>query len=219
MQTTRIGKFISFEGGEGGGKTTQAKLLIQSLASSHITDTVHTREPGGEEGAEAIRELLVKGDPGRWDDIAETLLFLAARRQHVARLIQPALDAGKWVISDRFHDSTRVYQGVGKGVSNDYYMQLHNMVLGNTEPDLTIVLDMPAKQGVERSFSRHNDETRFEEMDMSFHEAVRQGFLDLAAKESERIMVVDASASIAEVHAEITKHVSERFGISLGLSV
>ena len=212
-------KFISFEGGEGGGKTTQAKLLLQSLETAGITNTVHTREPGGEEGAEAIRELLVKGEPNRWDDIAETLLFLAARRQHVARLIQPALDAGKWVVSDRFHDSTRVYQGVGKGLSDDYYAKLHHMALGNVVPDLTIVLDMPAEEGIKRSFSRDNDETRFEEMDISFHEAVRQGFLDLAVSEPSRIMVVDASSSIDVVHHQICELVSKRFGISLGASV
>src|SRR5688572_14954989 len=127
------GRFITIEGGEGSGKSTQIRLLEDALAKANIPH-VMTREPGGEEGAEAIRQLLVTGDKGRWDALTETLLFSAARVQHVKRLIEPALADGKWVICDRFVDSTRVYQGIGKNISRDYIDALHAMTLGNLMP-------------------------------------------------------------------------------------
>jgi len=206
------GHFITFEGGEGCGKSTQSKLLVHALEKAGIA-CLHTREPGGEEGAEAIRELLVKGATGRWDPVAETLLFLAARVQHVKRVIQPALTEGTWVISDRFHDSTRVYQGVGKGISRSYYDRLHAATLGNFVPDLTLLLDIAPEVGLKRSIARANDETRFEKMDMSFHKAVRDGFLALAKQEPERIAILDASASVELIHHKIMQAVNERFGV------
>ncbi len=197
------GKFISFEGGEGCGKTTQAKMLVEALSAKGIK-CLHTREPGGEDGAEDIRSLLVTGEANRWEDVTETLLFLAARYQHAKRVIKPALEQGTWVICDRFHDSTRVYQGVGKGVSDKYYQMLHVSVLGNFVPDITILLDIEVKKGLSRSINRSgNDELRFENMDISFHQAVRQGFLNLAKQEPNRISIVDASSDIDAIHQNI----------------
>lgn len=196
------GRFISFEGGEGSGKSTQVKLLAESLrAAGH--EVIVTREPGGEEGAEAIRALLVTGDPTRWEDVTETLLFLAARVQHVARVIQPALARGAYVISDRFHDSTRVYQGVGRGLSRHYYDMLHAATLGNIVPDITFLLDISVEKGLKRALGRGGNETRFEQLDVAFHQRVRDGFLELAAHESERIVVVDADNSIDDIRMHI----------------
>ena len=208
------GHFITFEGGEGCGKSTQSKLLAQALREAGIS-CLHTREPGGEAGAEAIRDLLVKGAVGRWDPVAETLLFLAARAQHVERVIQPALARGEWVVCDRFHDSTRVYQGIGKGLSVAFYDMLHAATLGNFTPDLTLVLDIAPEEGLKRSAARRNHETRFEHMEMEFHRRVREGFLRLQKAEPERIGRVDASPSLERVHRAIVDAVNNRFGLSL----
>lgn len=198
------GRFISFEGGEGCGKSTQVKLLAEALRARGV-DVVTTREPGGDAGAEAIRQLLVSGEPARWEPMTEMLLFLAARTQHVARTIMPAVARGVVVICDRFHDSTRVYQGIGHGLSRRYYEMLHSATLGNVVPDMTLVLDVPVELGLKRALSRGGDETRFEQMDMGFHEKVRAGFLELAQVEPERIQVVDASQPLEAVHQEIMR--------------
>lgn len=196
------GRFITIEGGEGSGKSTQISLLKNALEEQNISHIL-TREPGGEAGAEAIRELLVTGDKSRWDALAETLLFSAARVQHIARLIRPALAEGKWVICDRFVDSTRVYQGVGKGVSKSMVDELHRLTLGNFMPDCTIILDIDPQVGVGRAKGRQGHETRFEEMDMAFHQQVRDGFLAIAKEEPGRCHVIDASQPVEVIHAQI----------------
>ena len=139
----------------------------------------------------------------RWESQTETLLFLAARTQHVARTIRPALARGDYVICDRFHDSTRVYQGVGRGLSRAYYDMLHTATLGNFAPDITLLLDVPVEIGLKRALARGGDETRFESLDIGFHHAVREGFLALAKAEPERITVIDANQTLEQVHAAI----------------
>lgn len=209
------GKFITLEGGEGAGKSTQIRLLLEALEHAGHK-ALHTREPGGTEGAEAIRNLLVQGDPQRWDAVTETLLFYAARRNHMEKLVWPALEAGTHVICDRFADSTRVYQGYGKGLGDDYVMALHRLALGNFQPDLTLWLDVDAQQGLSRAGSRENDkETRFESMKGDFHERVRYGFADIAKKESRRIVRIDAAQPISNVHADIIRAVNTHLEFNL----
>ena len=196
------GRFISFEGGEGSGKSTQIKRLAEALQAKGMA--VHlTREPGGESQAEEIRKLLVTGEAQRWDAMAETLLFLAARVQHTERVIKPALAAGSWVLSDRGLDSTRVYQGIAKGVGVETYDRLHALTLGTFMPDLTLLLDIAPETGLKRSLSRANTETRFEGMALEFHQNVRAGFLSLAQSEPRRIAVIDAGAPLEEVTAQV----------------
>lgn len=207
-------KFISFEGGEGSGKTTQIRKLAEALEAKGIR--VHlTREPGGEDQAEFIRNLLVTGEAKRWDPMAETLLFLAARVQHVERVIRPKLASGVWVLSDRSLDSTRVYQGIAKGIGVERYDALHRLTLDGFMPDLTLLLDIAPETGLSRALSRHGQETRFEGMAMTFHRDVRQGFLDLAAKESERIAVINAGRELDSVHHSILKTLHERLGVAV----
>ena len=211
------GRFITVEGGEGSGKTTQIRLLMRAFAQSGLA-TLHTREPGGTEGAEAIRALLLRGDAEKWDDVAELLLFYAARREHLARVVWPALEAGTTVICDRFADSTRVYQGYGKGLGDDYVTALHRLTLGNFQPDLTLWLDMDVKAGLYRATSRAGDEEqRFERMQGGFHDRVRAGFETLARKEPQRIVHVDASGSIAAVHEQIITALNARLGFHLAI--
>lgn len=178
---------------------------------------ITTREPGGSEEAENIRTLLVTGEPGRWDPISETLLLYAARRDHWLRLIQPALAEGKWVLCDRFADSTRVYQGIGKGVNEELIEELHHLSLGNVEPDLTLLLDLPAETGLSRTRARESDtasgETRFEKMDLAFHQSLRAGFASLADRHPARFATIDATQGVADVTAAVLDTVRERFSL------
>ncbi|MDA1310417.1 MAG: dTMP kinase [Proteobacteria bacterium] len=196
------GRFVTFEGGEGAGKSTQVRLLATALREAGIQVTV-TREPGGSPGAEDIRGLLVTGEPGRWEPVSEALLLYAARRDHWVRLIEPALKRGDWVISDRFADSTLVYQGVGRGVERAWLDQLHRLVLGDVAPDLTVLLDLPAETGLARTRTRDQasatEETRFERMTLDFHQSLRRGFAELAAGDPARIVSLDASGAVDEV--------------------
>lgn len=202
------GRFITLEGGEGSGKSTQAKRLLASLEARGISCHL-TREPGGEEGAEAIRTLLVQGEPGRWEPTTELLLFLAARYQHYHRTILPAVERGQWVISDRYHDSTRIYQGIGRGLSLTYCDQLYAAILANAQPDLTFYLDIDPVEGLARSTKRSNLETRFESMELAFHQRVRQGFLDVAKREHARFCVIEvAGKSVEQVQADILQHLA-----------
>lgn len=194
--TLKWGKFISLEGGEGAGKSTQASLLAETLKKEGITVFL-TREPGGSIGGEEIRRLLVSGEPNRWDPISESLLLCAARRDHWFRVIKPELSRGTWVICDRFFDSTFVYQGIGRGVRPSVLMQLHNITLGSIKPDLTLLFDVPVEVGLSRTRSRDvlvtNKETRFEEMELDFHHRLRRGFIERADKFRDRIVKIDAS--------------------------
>jgi dTMP kinase len=203
------GKFISLEGGEGAGKSTQARLLRARLESQGRS-VLLTREPGGSPGAEQIRKLLVEGEPERWTPLAETLLFLAARADHVTRGIAPALEAGTWVVSDRFADSTFVYQGIARGLGIARVRALQRAALGDFQPDLTIVLDVNPREGLARADVRGVAENRFERFDAAFHARLRDGFLAIAAEEPQRCAIVDGSADVDTVAANIWSVVMER---------
>jgi dTMP kinase len=195
------GKFITFEGGEGCGKSTQIRLLSEALNEKSIPHII-TREPGGTPLAERIRPLLVEPNAEEdWDPLAETLLFFAARVQHIKTKIEPTLAAGKWVLCDRFADSTFVYQGVGKGLGVERLKTIQESLLGAYQPDQTFLLDIDPTIGLTRAKSRNDQETRFEDLDFSFHQSLRQGFLELAKQE--RFTVIDAESSIEEVQKKI----------------
>jgi dTMP kinase len=203
------GKFISFEGGEGAGKSTQARMLRSALESRGHS-VLLTREPGGSPGAEEIRKILVEGEPERWTPLAETLLFLAARADHVARAIQPALAAGTWVISDRFADSTFVYQGIARGLGMEFVRRLQHDSLGDFQPDLTIVLDLNPRDGLARAGARGVAENRFERFDDVFHARLREGFRAIAAQEPQRCAPIDGSTDAQTTAANIWRIVTER---------
>ena len=204
------GRFVTVEGGEGAGKSTQVRLLAQALTQRGLA-VVATREPGGAPGAEAIRGLLVEGDRDRWDALTEALLHFAARRDHMLRTIEPALAGGAWVVSDRFADSTVVYQGYGQGLSRATIAELHRLVLGDVRPDLTLVLDVPVELGLERARKRGAGD-RYERMDRSFHERLREGFLAIARAEPARCVVVDATGSAEATHRRMLRIVNQRLG-------
>ncbi|MFC3078109.1 dTMP kinase [Phenylobacterium terrae] len=203
------GRFITFEGGEGGGKSTQVRALVARLEEAGI-DVVATREPGGSFGAESIRDLLVTGAADRWSPITETLLMYAARRDHIERVITPALARGAWVVCDRFADSTRAYQGAGGGTDPALIAALETHVLGDVRPDLTLILDLPVEEGLRRAHKRAGDETRFESKGAAFHEKLRQGFLAIARAEPGRCVVIDAAQPVDDVGEAIWGAVSAR---------
>jgi dTMP kinase len=186
------GKFITFEGGEGAGKSTQAARLATTLRAEGI-EVVETREPGGTPGAEAIRALIVEGDPDRWSALTELLLVNAARADHVARLIRPALAAGKWVVCDRYIDSTLAYQGAGKGLARDALLDQHRLATGNLWPDLTLVLDLPAAVGEARAAGRGKLD-RFEQTGGGFHDRIAAAFRAFAADDPARVRLIDAAS-------------------------
>lgn len=193
--------FISLEGIDGSGKSTQARRLAETLRARG-TGVMLTREPGGSDGAEAIRRLLVEGDPDRWSPETEILLFNAARRDHLERLIDPALARGDWVVSDRFADSTRVYQGATRGDLRGLVDRLHALVIGR-EPDLTIVIDMDPEVALTRGLARGSGEDRFEDFGLPFQQKLRAGFLALAKAFPARIRLVDGMADADTVAARI----------------
>lgn len=203
-------RFITFEGGEGGGKSTQIQRLASALRAQGHTVTV-TREPGGTPDAEAIRALLVTGEAGRWDPLAEAMLHVAARRQHLARLIRPALDRGEFVLSDRFLDSTIAYQGGAQGVPLTTIDALHALALEGLAPGLTLILDLPADEGLARADAR-GQAGRYERWPLARHEAIRAAFLAIAQAEPERCQVIDATQSIDAVAAAVWQAVAARFG-------
>jgi dTMP kinase len=205
------GRFITLEGGEGAGKSTQAKKLAAALARLGIEALV-TREPGGSPGAEDIRALLVEGAPGRWDALTETLLVYAARADHVARTIGPALLADKWVVCDRFSDSTFAYQGVGRGIDRETIRRIDSAVLDDFKPDFTLMLDLDAQTGLGRARARGGAD-RFERFGLDFHERLRQAFLDIARRHGERCVVIDARGDEEVVAAAILDAVRRRFGL------
>jgi dTMP kinase len=206
------GRFITFEGGEGAGKSSQVRLLADRLTGLG-RKVVTTREPGGSPGGEAIRALLVTGDPDRWSPLTETLLMFAARRDHIERVIEPALALGDWVICDRFADSTRAYQGAGGGAPTELIATLEAEVLGATRPDLTLILDLPVDIGLARANARDsNAETRFEAKGAAFHQRLRQAFLDIAKAEPRRCAVLDGSATLDAVSIAIWDIVEGRLG-------
>jgi dTMP kinase len=208
------GRFITFEGGEGTGKSTQVALLATALADAGV-DVISTREPGGAPGAEEIRNLLVNGATNRWTPMSEALLNYAARAEHLDKTVYPALEKGQWVISDRFADSTMAYQGFGHGVKRGAINKLGSAVLGDFKPDLTIIFDLDLEVGLERAGARGQGEDRYERMGHDFHDRLRQGFLQIANDEPERCVVIDASAPIEQIAAAIRAIVSERLSVPL----
>lgn len=197
------GRFISLEGGEGVGKSTQVRRLAQALADRKI-DVVVTREPGGSPGAEAIRKLLLEGEVDRWTAETEALLFAAARSDHVARKIRPALDQGRWVLSDRFIDSSLAYQGGAGGVGMSNVMELHRFGSGGLMPDRTLLLDLPLRDSASREFSRDDgDLDRFGRKTGSYHEALGAAFRSLAADNPDRFRIVNAQGREEEVTARL----------------
>ncbi|WP_341912384.1 dTMP kinase [Ferrovibrio terrae] len=216
------GRFITLEGGEGAGKSTQVKRLAATL-SAHGIEAVLTREPGGTPGAEDIRALLVTGDPDRWDAMTETLLHYAARRAHVEKTVKPALARGAWVISDRFADSTMAYQGYAGAVGREAIADLHKLVLGDFQPDLTLVLDLPVEAGLARAKARMQGgirqtldvaEDRYERMGLAFHETLRKAFHDIAAREPQRCRLIDAGGDPDQVAAALWQAVAAKFNLT-----
>ncbi len=207
------GHFISFEGGEGAGKSTQIRMLAAQLEGLGLSVAL-TREPGGSAGAENLRDLLVRGEADRWSPIAETLILYAARADHLERRIRPALNEGAWVLCDRFADSTRAYQGAGGGTPPEVIAELERAVIGGDWPELTLILDLPPAAGLARAAQRGGAEQRFESKGLGFHERLRAGFLDIAAAEPQRCRVIDADAGIDEVAEAVWTAVRDRFGLS-----
>jgi dTMP kinase len=203
-------RFISLEGGDGSGKTTQIARLVASLNQRGI-QTLATREPGGSPGAEEIRKLVLTGEPGRWDAITETLLMFAARADNVAKAIRPALAAKKWVICDRFTDSTYAYQGAGGGLARETIRRMETLVLHDFRPDLTFILDLPVAAGIARTKGRAHAETRFEKKGGDFHERLRQAYLAIARRDPERCVVIDAAQDADVVADAIWKTVARRY--------
>ena len=208
------GIFITFEGGEGSGKSTQIKSLKEYFEKKGQS-VVLTREPGGSVGGEEIRNLLLKGGTSRWDKKTEILLFLAARRDHLVKKVLPALKEGQVVLSDRFHDSTVAYQCFGYGYDSQIEKDisfLYRFIADDFVPDLTVILDIDPKTGILRSKNRAgNDEQRFEQMDFSFHQNIRQAFLTMAEKEQNRYIVINADQSIESIHSEIISKIEGKF--------
>jgi dTMP kinase len=206
------GRFITLEGGEGAGKSTQIARLGAWLEGRGKT-VVATREPGGSPGAEMIRKLLVEGPAERWDGATEALLHFAARRDHLRLTVWPALKRGAWVISDRFADSTRAYQGYGHGLDLEMLDRLYDAAVGDFRPDLTLILDLPIDVGLARAAARRGAETRYESLPIEFHERVKAGFLEIAKREPNRCVVIDAALDIDTLAATIARTVSDRLGV------
>ena len=205
------GYFITFEGGEGSGKTTQIQSLADHL-KKHVSgsDPLLTREPGGTESAESIRQLLVTGVADRWRAATEAMLMSASRHEHIVHVLRPTLAEGRIVICDRYNDSTRVYQGFVGGVPREDIEVLNRLACGGLVPDLTILLDMDVDEGLRRAGKRVTAESRFESKGADFHHKVRQGFLDLAASDSDRFVVIDAARDVDAVAGDIVSSVMPR---------
>ena len=205
------GRFITLEGGEGAGKSTQIQVIKDYLLTRG-NDVVVTREPGGTSEGQEIRNLLVSGDKDKWSPLSETLLILADRAAHLERVIRPALAEGKYVVCDRFFDSTKAYQGVAGGLGLDVIHNLQRPVLGTTLPDVTLLLDIDPEKGLRRAQER-GGELRFESKTLAYHRTLRNAFLDLAAQEPDRIFVIDADRDVEAVSADILAVLDERLNV------
>jgi dTMP kinase len=218
----RPGRFITFEGGEGAGKSTQIELLADRLQESGLSVVV-TREPGGSPSAEDIRKLLVSGAIWRWDPLTELLLHNAARREHIRNLIRPVLNRSRWVLCDRFVDSTMAYQGYGHGLGRKVVRDMHRIIADGLMPDLTLILDLPTEVGLARAKQRNEAvaakpaaaevkrEDRYERMAKPFHRRLRRGYLDIAKRDPRRCRVIDANRAVEAVAADIWTEVAKRF--------
>jgi dTMP kinase len=204
---TARGRFITLEGGEGAGKSTQCDRLAAHLEERGLS-VITTREPGGTDGAQAIRDLVVTGGADRWDPISEALMMYAARKDHVSRRIEPALAAGGWVVCDRFSDSTMAYQGYAHGLGRDWMERLDVLTLAGFAPDLTLILDLPVEIGLARAKARGGPD-RFEKLGLEFHKTLRAAFLDIAARDPLRVKVVDATGPEDVVSARLRETVDD----------
>lgn len=217
MSSTVRGRFITLEGGEGAGKSTQIRRLAEALAARGLPVRI-TREPGGSPGAEEIRALVVSGEPGRWSAVTEALLMTSARRDHVERTVWPALAAGEWVLCDRFFDSTMAYQGYGHGLGPERIAALQALALDGFRPDLTLILDLPVEVGLRRAAVRAagvagaggDAEDRYEQMDRDFHKRLRDGFLAIAEADPARCAVIDADRTVDEITSDLVATVEQR---------
>lgn len=211
QQAIEIGRFITFEGGEGSGKSTQAAILADRLSRSG-RPVFATREPGGSPAAEDIREVLLSGQVAQFGPLAEAVLFSVARADHIENAIQGALQQGQWVVCDRFADSTRAYQGASGGVPRGLINALERLTVGALTPDITFILDIPVDEGLARVESRADGEEldRFESQELMTHERIRRGFLDIAEEEPGRCVVVDASQPEAMVAEDVWETVLQR---------
>ena len=205
------GRFITLEGGEGAGKSTQIQVIKDYLLTRG-NDVVVTREPGGTSEGQEIRNLLVSGDIDKWSPLSETLLILADRAAHLERVIRPALAEGKYVVCDRFFDSTKAYQGIAGGLGLDVIHNLQQPVLGTTLPDVTLLLDIDPEKGLRRAQER-GGELRFESKTLAYHRTLRNAFLDFAAQEPDRIFVIDADRDVEAVSADILAVLDERLNV------
>ena len=194
--------FITFEGGDGSGKSTQVNFLKDYLDNLNF-ETIKTREPGGTPSAEILRDLLTTGEVEKWTPMSEALLMWASRYEHLIQVIEPALNSGKNVICDRFYDSTYAYQGVAHNLGIDKMEKLKKLIIGDIEPDVTFVLDIDPKVGLKRSLDRSNKENRFESYNIDFHNNIRNAFLEIAKKNNDRCIVVDASLNEQEINSLI----------------
>ena len=206
------GQFITFEGGEGSGKSSQIKILKSKLIDKGI-DVICTREPGGTPSAEILRELVTTGEVNKWEPMTEALLMFASRYEHTKNLIIPSLENGKWVLCDRFYHSTYAYQGLGHGLGLEAMEALKKISIGEIEPDLVFFLDIDPMEGIKRTMGRHTNEDRFEKMDISFHTKLRDAFLGFSKTYSENSIVINAGQEINKISDIIFEEIEKRFKI------
>ena len=206
------GQFITFEGGEGSGKSSQINILKSKLIGKGI-DVVCTREPGGTPSAEILRELVTTGEVNKWEPMTEALLMFASRYEHIKNLIIPSLENGKWVLCDRFYHSTYAYQGLGHGLGLKAMEALKKISIGEIEPDLVFFLDIDPMEGIKRTMGRHTNEDRFEKMDISFHTKLRDAFLGFSKTYSENSVVINAGQEINKISDIIFEEIEKRFKI------
>ena len=214
MDRNQQAAFVVLEGVDGAGKGVQSRLLLKAMSEAGL-DVILTREPGGSPGAEEIRKLIVEGEADRWDDMTELLLIYAARRSHIGETIKPSLAKGTWVISDRFADSSRAFQGVAGQLGLKIVENIHNEVVGDFSPDITFILDLDPAISLERAEARGGVEDRFEQKGLDYQNKVRKGFQQLAASTPDTRKLIDASGSVAEVHRAIISEMNLHFGITL----
>ena len=213
-QSQPANRMIAFEGVDGGGKGVQSRRLVAALESAG-EPVILTREPGGSPAAERIRGLLVEGDPDQWDSMTELMLMYAARRAHLRDTVWPALEAGRWVVSDRFADSSRAFQGIAGGLGLELVDRVHQIVAGDFEPALVLILDLDEQVALERAARRGDSENRFEQKGPSYHADVRAAFLEIARRDSVRYVVVDGNRERDAVGDDIVAAVNARFGLAL----